>query len=127
MPERTANDAVKPLRSSLEAAASLLRLGETHCGTGRLADAHKAYVGALEIIEEKLGPDDLSLARIYCLLAELELMRERYTTGEPYARRSLEICGRDTRACAAELARSRGVLAALLERQGRSAESEFTL
>jgi hypothetical protein len=82
-------------------------------------------VGALEIAEEILGPDHAELARIYHYLAELELTRGRFVTGEPYARRSLEIRERTPGVTGADLADPMKVLAALLVGQGRSAESEL--
>jgi tetratricopeptide (TPR) repeat protein len=112
--------------ASIEAAAILIKLGGAHRRTGRLAEAHRAYVQALEITEEILGPDHAELARIYHSLAELELARGRFLTGEPYARRSLEICQGAAGALEkADLAGKMEMLAALLAGQGRSAESEL--
>ncbi len=109
--------------SSMEAAAVLVKAGRVHCRARRFAEAHKAYVRALEIAEEKLGPDHLRLAGIYYGLAELELARGRFATGEPYARRSVEICELGA-AAPAEIAEHRRMLEALLVEQGRSTQSD---
>ena len=111
--------------SRIEASVVLLNLGGVHYRCGRLAEAHKAYVRALEIAEEALGPDHAELARIYQCLAELELTRGRFVTGEPYARRSLEIRERSQGAHGRDSGELVKVLAALLDGQGRSAESEL--
>ena len=109
--------------SSIEAATILVDLGKLYCCAGRFAEAHKAYVEALEIEEEVLGPDHVRLASVYYGLAELELARGRFTTGEPYARRSLEL---RQRAAAApdEVAAHRRMLEALLAKQSQSSDSE---
>jgi tetratricopeptide (TPR) repeat protein len=112
--------------SSIEAAAVLVKLGKIHCRARRFTEAHRAYVRALEIAEEELGPDHVRLAGIFYGLAELELARGRFATGEPYARRSLEICERAA-AAPGEIADHRLILETLLAEQGRSAESESGL
>ena len=110
--------------SSMEEAAVLVMVGRVHCRAGRFSEAHRAYVRALEISEEKLGPDPLRLASVYYGLAELELARGRFATGEPYARRSVEICELGA-AAPGEIAEHKRILEALVAAQGRSAESEF--
>lgn len=110
-------------RNSIEAAAVLVKLGGVQRSAGRLTEAHRSFVRALEITEDLLGPDHAKLACIYYCLAELELARGRFLTGEPYARRSLEICERTPAGFAVRVK----VLAALLAGQGRSAESEALL
>jgi hypothetical protein len=124
MPESKQTDEVTAV-GTLKAAAALVGLGADHRSAGRLAEAHRAWVRALEITEEILGPDTLQLARIFCCLAELELARGRFVTGEPYARRSLEICTGAANAPEEQVADSIRLLADLLEAQGRSAEAEL--
>ena len=106
--------------SSIEAATVLLKLGGAYRSAGRLAEAQRSWVRALEITEETLGPDHVELARIFCCLAELELARGRFLTGESYARRSLEISEGGGEICDGEAADCRRLLAALLA--GQAAE-----
>jgi tetratricopeptide (TPR) repeat protein len=106
-------------------AAALMELGGAYRRAGRMVEAHQAYVRALEIQEELLGPDHVELAGVYHNLAELELAWGRFTTGEPYARRALEIRQRAAGIAEGERAEDVALLAALLAGQGRTLESEL--
>lgn len=108
-------------------AATLMELGGAYRRAGRMAEAHQAYVRALEMQEESLGPDHVELASVYHSLAELELAWGRFVTGEPYARRALEIRERAAGITEDERAEDIELLAALLAGQGRAAESELLL
>lgn len=110
---------------NVEAPGILIGIGLVLKRAGRLKDAHQVCVLAIEIAEETLGTDHAQLAIFYHNLAELELVRGRFVAGESYARRSVEILQIELGPDHLDVAKELGLLAALLEKQGRYSESRL--
>jgi tetratricopeptide (TPR) repeat protein len=108
-------------------AMALNGLGIVFKDTQRFEQAAQHYRQALTLLEQTLGPNNLELAPLYHNLAGLEHAQDRFTEGEPLARRALELRatheGLETTGAAADLA----VLGALLLGQKRYPEAEAVL
>jgi len=108
-------------------AMALNGLGIVFKDTQRFELAGQCYRQALTLLEQTIGPNDLELAPLYHNRAGLEHAQDRFTEGEPLARRALELRaaheGLETSGAAADLA----VLGALLLGQQRYAEAETVL
>jgi tetratricopeptide (TPR) repeat protein len=105
-------------------AMTLNGLGIVFKDTQRFEQAGQCYRHALTLLVQTFGPNDLELAPLYHNLAGLEHAQDRFTEGEPLARRALELRatheGLETTGAAADLA----VLGALLLGQQRYTEAE---
>jgi tetratricopeptide (TPR) repeat protein len=108
-------------------AMALNGLGIVYKDTQRFDQAGQHYRQALTLLKQTLGPDDPELAPLYHNLAGLAHVQDRFTDGEPFARRALELRatreGLETTGSAGDLA----VLGALLLGQHRYAEAETVL
>lgn len=105
----------------LEVAIICNNLAVAHKYTGRLAEAARLY---LPLLEQTLGPEHPEIAVLYHNLGGLEHARGRFATGEPLARRSVEIRERTLGPNHPDVAADIAALAAILDGQGRYDESE---
>src|SRR5436190_19393557 len=75
----------------LDTARILNARGMVEKYTARFAEGHEDYMRALRIASRTPGADPMLLANVYHNLGGLEHARGNFATGEPYARKAVEV------------------------------------
>jgi tetratricopeptide (TPR) repeat protein len=95
-------------------------LGAVYQLSSRFTEAEGLYRGALAMLgEERGGPAAVWPAVVWHGIAELDLVRCRFASGEPYARRALDLRERQLGPNHPMVANDRVTLASLLSRLGK--------